>query len=66
MEEASLMEEAGLREAWAVSSPGFLPSIRYWFPKSQFLAVTERFYLYPLTHQGSARPYPRGSAVFLR
>jgi hypothetical protein len=52
-------------EAWAVSSPGFLSSIRYWLPKPQLLAVAERFYLHPNTNQGSARPYPGGTAVFL-
>lgn len=48
-------------EAWAVSSPGFLSS-----PKPQLLAVNERFYLHPITQQGSARPYPGGTALFLR
>lgn len=28
--------------------------------------MAEKFYLHPITQQGSARPYPGGTAVFLR
>lgn len=47
-------------EAWTVSSPEFLSSVRQWLPQPQLPAVAQRFHWHPITHRGPARPYPRG------
>lgn len=52
-------------EGWVVSS-GILVFHQILAPQTPAPPVVERFCLHLTTHQGSARPYPGGTAVFLR